>query len=104
MGFLEKLMRSVASGHHDKHGGSDYSDRHGSKHNAWGNSHPQNTATPAPTPAKKACPGCGAPSVSDARYCGQCGQAFNGGRCSGCQTELASGAKFCPTCGKPVGT
>lgn len=104
MGFLEKLMRSVTSSHHDKHGGSDYSGRHGGKHQARGDNYPQNAAAPAPSSATKACPDCGAPSVSDASSCVQCGLAFNAGRCPGCQTELASGAKFCPTCGKPAGS
>ena len=58
MGFLEKFMRSITSSHHDKHGGSDYSGRHGGKHHDRGDNYSRHAAAPAPSSATKACSDC----------------------------------------------
>ncbi len=47
------------------------------------------------------CPRCQTENPDKARFCLNCGLAFER-RCANCQTELPPGARFCMACGQPV--
>ena len=47
------------------------------------------------------CPRCQTDNPENARYCLNCGLAFER-RCTNCQTELPPGARFCMACGQPI--
>src|SRR5512132_775911 len=49
------------------------------------------------------CPACGGENPDGARFCSNCGRAFEPAAetCANCGAELPPGAKFCPACGTP---
>src|SRR5258708_29875078 len=49
------------------------------------------------------CPNCQTPNPDSARFCRNCGQAFNVS-CANCGTSMAAGDRFCSACGQPTGT
>src|SRR5258708_6527656 len=49
------------------------------------------------------CQNCQTPNPDSARFCRNCGQAFNI-TCANCGTSLAPGDRFCSACGQPTGT
>ncbi len=58
-------------------------------------------SAPAPTPARTACPACGADASG--KFCGRCGASLGPRRCAHCSAELSARARFCHRCGHPVG-
>lgn len=56
------------------------------------------TPAPAPQPQGTACPKCGVPTASGAKFCHQCGHSLKP-VCPGCGKDLQPGSKFCPECG-----
>jgi class 3 adenylate cyclase/tetratricopeptide (TPR) repeat protein len=48
---------------------------------------------------KEACPACGAPNRSGAKFCGECGHGLAVEPCPECGSENPSGQKFCNECG-----
>ncbi|MGE5230758.1 MAG: zinc ribbon domain-containing protein [Deltaproteobacteria bacterium] len=58
-------------------------------------------SAPAPTPARAACPACGADASG--KFCGRCGASLAPRRCAHCSAELSARARFCHRCGHPVG-
>lgn len=97
MGFLDKLLQNMGSGHH------------GSSRGGHGGGHGDGYGYPPPAPpytapsggAGPTCPSCSAANVPGARFCAQCGKSMVPGTCSNCNTSLVAGARFCANCGKP---
>jgi len=64
------------------------------------------TAQVATQPAQATieCQKCKTKSPTNAKFCGQCGEAFAPlAKCPSCGVEISGGARFCNQCGKPVG-
>jgi hypothetical protein len=55
-----------------------------------------------PAVADVACPSCGKPTRSEAKFCDHCGKPMEA-VCTKCGSALRSGAKFCDNCGTAVG-
>ncbi len=50
------------------------------------------------------CPDCGAPQVTNAKFCPECGRKLQASsHCPECGVKLQPGAKFCADCGHKVG-
>src|SRR5690242_17849813 len=54
---------------------------------------------PPMTASSLRCPGCGAPSASDAAACAYCGSAIATANCPSCFAPNAVGARYCASCG-----
>ena len=52
-------------------------------------------------PITKTCPNCGAQMQDNAKFCFECGTAFEQ-KCPNCGNKIIPGAKFCPECGQKL--